>query len=350
MQVLDRASGQYFDFPDHATDQDIINTFEGARQQTQGGSFAPLAQQFMQGMQQPIAQQIAQGPQRSTLPNIGGGAMVGLNPQQAQFVLGQAQQSNVDSMAERQRQQQMVQQGLESEKDRQQTLKLRQQELKNAVSERKLEMDAAKFEAEQKAKVEMLKEKNANSETIARLNKPISVSEGGALVDPVTGLETYRNPKTYAPESPEAPRWQPDTIQMVNPETGKLEDVRVFIAPGQQPQVIGPAPRKETQTKDTSLTPVDRVRAVSDMVKQMMNDQTENGITPDSPEYMTRDQMVQHAQEFVDMVSGTKTDSQQSFGPKTPTPDQEYEMSQIRQAGGQVMFDPETGEVIVRGK
>lgn len=263
MQVLDRASGQYFDFPDHATDQDIINTFEGARQQTQGGSFAPLAQQFMQGMQQPIAQQIAQGPQRSTLPNIGGGAMVGLNPQQAQFVLGQAQQSNVDSMAERMKQQQMVQQGLESEKDRSQQLKLQQTALKNQIAERKMMQEQAKFEAEQRANESSLdrasREKMAaqgnqiDQQRLEQSGQQFSAELG--LRQQGLGMEQKRiDLQQKGIEADQAAReqqgWERATIAMENPDTGEVEPTLAWTKRGYKPEPIGPAP---VTTKDEQI-------------------------------------------------------------------------------------------------
>lgn len=98
MRVRNGQTGEVIEVPDGTPDDDIHAQFSGAQQQ----NVTPLAQSFAGGVQQAVpqlAQQLIQGPEQSTLPNIGGGAMVGLTPQQAQFTLQSAQQSNVDSMA-----------------------------------------------------------------------------------------------------------------------------------------------------------------------------------------------------------------------------------------------------------
>lgn len=298
MQVLDRASGQYFDFPDHATDQDIINTFEGARQQTQGGSFAPLAQQFMQGMQQPIAQQIAQGPQRSTLPNIGGGAMVGLNPQQAQFVLGQAQQSNVDSMAERMKQQQMVQQGLESEKDRQQQLKFQQAALKNQIAERKMMQEQAKFEAEQRANESSLD--RSSSEKMATQGNQIDqqrLEQQGQQFQSEMGLrqqglgmeqkriDLQQQGLELDAKQMEQQGWQLDTIVRNNPDSGQQELWRAYVKPGFHPEYVAQAPStsKSQDVVDRPDHPKIYEQAAS-LTKDLMRAATDEGVKRPLPE------------------------------------------------------------------
>lgn len=214
MKVRNGQTGEIIEVPDGTTDDDIHAQFSGAQQQ----NVTPLAQSFAGGVQQAVpqlAQQLIQGPEQSTLPNIGGGAMVGLTPQQAQFTLQSAQQSNVDSMANKLRQQQMVQQSLESEADRAQTLKLQQQSLKNQIAERKLMTEQAKFEAEQKAKMEDLKQKGLSEREAMKLGKPINVSAGGAIADPITGEELYKNEKTFAPPRPSAPP-RPQLIDTVD--------------------------------------------------------------------------------------------------------------------------------------
>lgn len=217
MKVRNGQTGEIIEVPDGTTDDEIHAQFSGAQQQ----NVTPLAQSFAQGAQQvvpQIAQQLIQGPEQSTLPNIGGGAMVGLTPQQAQFTLQQAQQSNVDSMANKLRQQQMIQQSLESEADRAQTLKLQQQSLKNQIAERKLMTEQAKFEAEQRAKMEDLKQKGLSEREALKLQKPLNVSAGAAVLDPVTGTEIYKNEKTFAPAKPPAPP-EPKLIETI--ENGK---------------------------------------------------------------------------------------------------------------------------------
>lgn len=207
MQVRNGQTGEIIEVPDGTPDDDIHAQFSG-QSQMNGPS---LAQSFAQTGQQAIpqlAQRLIQGPEQSTLPNIGGGAMVGLTPQQAQFTLQQAQSSNVDSMENRIRQQQMVQQSLENEKDRAQTLKLEQQSLKNRIAETKVLADQAKFEAEQKAKIAEFEEAGVTTRRLAELKtqaeKPMNVSKDGAIWSPTEQREIYRNPGSPEPPKPPA--------------------------------------------------------------------------------------------------------------------------------------------------
>ena len=352
MQVTNRRTGEVVQLPDEYDDDQIINHFAGQQA-------TPLAQSFIGSAQQNVgpqlAQTLAQGPQRSTLPNIGGGAMVGLTPQQAQFTLQSAQQSNVDSMEQRMRQQQQVQNSIEAEKDRNQTLKLRQQELKNLVQAKKLEAEADKFEAELRAQdrtldretrlqVESMRQEAA---AMREQNRTSTLAPGAILTD-AQGNQIASNPKP--PEAPPEPKWQLDTIQMRNSDTGELEDVRAWVAPGQPPQVVGPAPIR--QQSQQSLTPRDRIGAINDMVSTMARDQANAGLGPDNPGYMTMQQMIQHATQFVDqMVSGTSVINEQPTPGIIggPTPEQQEEMRIMRQSGVQVAFDPSTGEVVYVG-
>lgn len=249
MQVRDRRTGQMVELPDEYDDDQILGHFSA-----QGQQAPSLAQSFIGGIQQQagsqIAQQLAQGPAQSTLPNIGGGAMVGLTPQQAQFTLQSAQNANVDAMANKMQQQQMVQNKIESEADRAQTLKLRQQELKNIIQERKIVADQAKFEAKKKADLEMLKENNASAETLAEIGKPVNVSEGGALVK--DGLEIYKNPKTYAPDKPREPSASDWEFQdKEDPATGKAMRYRVNLLTGEE-QLFGPVPSITSKRQGSS--------------------------------------------------------------------------------------------------
>ena len=259
MRVLDRASGQYFEFPDNATDQDIINTFQGARQQQQGNgsAFAPLAQQFMQGMQQ---QPMMQPPQQSTLPNIGGGSVVGLNPQQAQFVLGQAQQSNVDAMTQRLRQQQMTQQGIESEKDRSMQLKLQSERLKNEEMQNKIRLKQEKMIAERQAKLtekgQAQSQSNADREYALRAQElqagtqykqdALDVQKQGLQQDILSGNRDYELRKQQV----ENQGWETRTMAY----EGK--NVIAAFKPGKAPLIMGDA------AMDNSVKPITKADKV----------------------------------------------------------------------------------------
>ena len=260
MQVTNRRTGEVVQLPDEYDDDQIINHFAG--QQT-----TPLAQSFIGSAQQNVgpqlAQTLAQGPQRSTLPNIGGGAMVGLTPQQAQFTLQSAQQSNVDSMEQRMRQQQQVQNSIEAEKDRSQTLKLRQQELKNAIQERKIAADLAKFEAEmnvsENAKDRSSRESMATNELLLRADMADSDNairqqefglreRGMGIQEQELGLrqQQMQEEREYRAQT----GWGQTTIARQNPETGAYEPWLAWTKRGFHPEYISPAP---ASTKDSDI-------------------------------------------------------------------------------------------------
>lgn len=234
MQVRNGRTGEIIEVPDGTPDDDIHAQFSGAQQQ----NVTPLAQSFAGGAQQAVpqlAQQLIQGPEQSTLPNIGGGAMVGLTPQQAQFTLQSAQQSNVDSMANKLQQQQMVQQSLEAEKDRSQVLKLRQQDLKNRIAETKMLTEQAKFEAQMKVKEKELEEAGVTQRKLAEINGPYTLNEGAERRQ---GSELLaENQKTFAPDQPSGADWEPfDIYDQATGTTNqylinKITKERSFVGP-----------------------------------------------------------------------------------------------------------------------
>ena len=250
MNVLDRTSGQTFQFPDDATDDDIITAMESGRQQQ---SFNPLAQQFMGGLGN-IAQQLIQPEPASTLPNIGGGAMVGLTPQQAQWTLGQAQQANVTSMEERMRKQQAIQQGIEAEKDRAQELKFKQAELKNRLNEMKFQKELAEFEATNRAKEGELN--RAQDREIAQQDFDLrkgaqeiqrqeaadlaSYRQAGLGIDQQR-LEIDRQQAEQMAAERERSGFQRVTLARTMPD-GTKEPWEAWTKPGTEPEYIGPAP------------------------------------------------------------------------------------------------------------
>jgi hypothetical protein len=242
MRVRNGQTGEIIEFPDGTPDDEIHARFSGAQQQ----NVTPLAQSFAQGAQQVVpqlAQRLIQGPEQSTLPNIGGGAMVGLTPQQAQFTLQSAQQSNVDSMANKLQQQQMVQQSLEAEKDRAQVLKLRQQDLKNRIAETKLLTEQAKYEAELKSDTAIIEaEEKTAQEQIKADSKWLTLGPNTMAFNPATGAAEYGPDRQFAPQRPAEIKWEKDTIMMTDPDTQQEVPVLAWVAPGQEPQPIGPVP------------------------------------------------------------------------------------------------------------
>lgn len=358
MQVTNRRTGEVVQLPDEYDDDQIINHFAGQQA-------TPLAQSFIGSAQQNVgpqlAQTLAQGPQRSTLPNIGGGAMVGLTPQQAQFTLQSAQQSNVDSMEQRMRQQQQVQNSIEAEKDRSQTLKLRQQELKNAIQERKIAADLAKFEAEQEGITKTIEaEEKTRQAEIEAENKWVNVPAGGGIFNPASGQMLEGPERQFAPPAPQRPIMPPqETRTMINPETGVPTDYRITYDPqtGMIMSQVELGPSASRSNAGGAVTPTQRFELIQRQVQNMMNAQLDQSLSPDSPGWKTYDQLFAEATRFVDSSIGgqggvTQTPPQPQTpqqGPAIidgPTPEQQEEMRILRQSGVNVFFDYNTGRPV----
>jgi len=361
MNVLDRTSGQTFQFPDDATDDDII-TAMGAGQ-TQQQSFNPLAQQFMGGLGN-IAQQLIQPEPASTLPNIGGGAMVGLTPQQAQWTLGQAQQANVTSMEERMRKQQAIQQGIEAEKDRAQELKFKQAELKNRLNQMKFEKELAEFKIQEEnlTKTIEAEEKTRQAEIEAQ-NKWVNVPAGGGIFKPYSGEMLEGPEKQFAPPAPQEP---PRVMQRTY--TGKGEDGNYYqftesfdpytgvpLATVQSEYPVAPPGGGRGEEPDRGMSDYQRSQTINSYAKSMFEAQSEAAIMPGNPAYRTPEQIYVEAQNIVDRMSGSRGGAQTVESEPAggiidgPTPEQEEEMRILRQSGVNVIFDYNTGRLIGTG-
>jgi hypothetical protein len=149
MQAVHEKTGMVMDFPDGTPDWEIQQQFQQAEMSMPTPQVS-LAQQFMNGIQGQFQQQ-----QAAPAP-INGRGMIGLNPQQAQFMLQQRQndqamrqQSAIEEQRNRLREQAMLQQSLESEKDRSLRIKEFQSRLKNEQAMAKAEQDYIKWKAEQ---------------------------------------------------------------------------------------------------------------------------------------------------------------------------------------------------------
>lgn len=247
MQAFHPGTGMTLEFPDNTPDEDIQQHFMNA--QSNMPTTAPsVAQQFIDGARGAYEQQ-----QLSPAP-VNGAGFVGLDPQQAQFMLQQRQnqaamqqQSASDQARNRIEQQKMMQQGLEGEKDRSLQINLHKQTLKNQIDQRKIDADRMKHELEWKTKLDMLKEAGATEEQLARLNKPENVSEGGALVK--DGVEVYKNEKTFAPDRPSASDWEFQDKE--DPITGKATRYRVNLLTGEE-QLFGPVPSITSKRQGSS--------------------------------------------------------------------------------------------------
>lgn len=242
MQVIHGPTGMPFEFPDNTPEPEIQNFFRQAETQMPTPE-RPVAQQFAQGIQD-FQQQQALTPQQ---PPINGRGFVGMTPQQAQFHLQQRQNQRaleqrgaIEQQRLRADEQRLNQQSIENEKDRSFRIKEFQSRLKN-------QQDIAKAKAEVdklKEKANLLNEKDRrefeiqalqmehDAEMLQDQNKRYNV--GGTLVD------SAGNVVFQGSQGGQEIPWERAKILM-NDEQGNPVPVEAWVAPGQKPQVIGPA-------------------------------------------------------------------------------------------------------------
>lgn len=192
-RVRHASTGDVMEFPADATDDDIHAAFRSARASQQQGPGGPVVQTFLDGLQE--FQQPA-----SSLPNIGGGSVVGLTPEQTQSLIGTVQQSNQDNIRNRIMQQKAMQEAMEREKDRAQQIKLEQQRLKNDLAKKSYEQEFQKAQAEADfgRQKEMFGMESREAREMADYNhqlealSPFTLSPGQERFDPVT-MESTAN-------------------------------------------------------------------------------------------------------------------------------------------------------------
>jgi hypothetical protein len=346
MQAFHPGTGMTLEFPDNTPAEEIDRHFMNA--QSNMPTTAPsVAQQFIDGARGAYEQQ-----QLSPAP-VNGAGFVGLDPQQAQFMLQQRQnqaamqqQSASDQARNRIEQQKMMQQGLEGEKDRSLRINLHKQTLKNQIDQRKIDADRMKHELEWKTKLDMLKEAGATEEELARLRKPISVSEGGALVDPTTGLETYKNPKTFAPDQPSGADWE--KVGVYDEKTGVTTQYHQNKLTGERREIGPSEPIMRKRSGSSSGSNADIVEgsneystAIHDRAKMIIENQVpvegvpkisvaeayeqaekivreENGLSPWGENDVARRNAVQSKQVEFYSVEEAKFTSKFGASPQTP--------------------------------
>lgn len=139
-----------------------------------------------------IAQAVKPAP-KSTIPRVGGGAVVGLGLKGTMGVLDTIQQGQqADASNELQRQAQRDQ-NMNLEKERQKDIKAHQLKLNNDLAERKL-MTTAQQHAQTEATARTQTKEAAQTER-TRINaaKPVVLSPGAALTNPADGTEIAWN-------------------------------------------------------------------------------------------------------------------------------------------------------------
>ena len=140
--------GKTWEFPDGTSDDEVAQAVNSERlmaANSQGSGAVGLAQLLQTGSN--AFKSIAQAGE-SSIPAVGGKDVWGMAPEQLGN-LNQTVQTDVLSRQRNRVQERLAnQEAMEKEKDRQLTLKVEQQRLKNNLAERKLMEDSEKAKAE----------------------------------------------------------------------------------------------------------------------------------------------------------------------------------------------------------
>lgn len=338
MQVTHQPSGMIFDFPDGTDPTAIQQHFRNSESQAGFGSqIAPIAQQFLNGAQDLYAQQ-----QTRPAP-VNGRGMIGLNPQQAQYMLDRNQQQQAlyqQQNIERQRQaiqeRQLTTQSIEAEKDRSQKIKLFHQQLKNQQAIAKARAEADKFEAEMKAQGKAddnefrvkLEQMRHDARMLEQQNKSYTLSPGAMLTD-AQGNVIRTNPKAPSGSAQIDPNkiLGTEVIGMNNPDTGDVEDVVVNRFADGSFSVLGPAPKKA----ERKISPYEEAQIRISASKQVREDPNNTNV----PEPILKKQI----DSIVDYALGRE--------PKGMSPEEKTALVKQKESEGYTAgISPETGEVI----
>ena len=190
----DSVTGEQYEIPDGTAPevaQQIVQRQTYGRRLLNGGQATALA-----GM---LGDAQAAHPVQPTLSGVSGGRVVGLGLQGTRDMNQQIQQSNSDVLrANEERGRQMLAMQ-EKEKDRQNELKMRQEQLRTAFSERKLMTDQAKYAAKVKEDAENHKEE---LKTQREMSRPLKGTPGTQFIDRTDGHTI-----ASIPEKPPAPHY-----------------------------------------------------------------------------------------------------------------------------------------------
>ena len=229
MQAFHPGTGMTLEFPDNTPDEDIQQHFMNA--QSNMPTTAPsVAQQFIDGARGAYEQQ-----QLSPAP-VNGAGFVGLDPQQAQFMLQQRQNAAAlqqraasDNAQNRLQQQKLEQDELEGEKNRATTISLATQRMKNDIAIDKAQAAAAAHAEKMKELGRQADNKHDLDLEALRLKNDLEI-EGARIQGrkEVAGMRASSN-STKGPETVIVPMeyTDPDTNEvfvvntLVNKQTGE---------------------------------------------------------------------------------------------------------------------------------
>lgn len=230
MQAFHPGTGMTLEFPDNTPDEDIQRHFMNA--QSNMPTTAPsVAQQFIDGARGAYEQQ-----QLSPAP-VNGAGFVGLDPQQAQFMLQQRQNAAAlqqraasDNAQNRLQQQKLEQDELEGEKNRATTISLATQRMKNDIAIDKAQAAAAAHAEKMKELGRQADNKHDLDLESLRLKNDLEI-EGARIQGrkEVAGMRASSN-STKGPETVIVPMeyTDPDTNEvfvvntLVNKQTGEI--------------------------------------------------------------------------------------------------------------------------------
>lgn len=288
MQAIHPGTGMAIEFPDNTPPEEIDRHFQTA-QNNMPVNATSIAQQFIDGARGAYEQQ-----QMAPAP-VNGAGFVGLDPQQAQFMLQQRQNAAAlqqraasDQARNRIQQQQLVQQEMEGEKDRAQQIKLYKERLRNEREIAKANAEVDKFEAEMREAGKQddrqfrtkLEQMRHDAKMLQAQDKRFNV--GGNLVD-ASGNVIFSAPEGSGGADKIIGR---DTIMMENPETGKTEPVRVNVFADGSYGVLGPAP-STTSTPRPNPDDFELFEKASRYADARMEAQETSVIEPGDPNYKT---------------------------------------------------------------
>lgn len=289
MQVLHQPSGMPFEFPDDTPPEAIQGYFRSAEQGMP--TTAPtIAQQFIDGARGAYEQQ-----QLAPAP-VNGRGFVGLDPQQAQFMLQQRQnaaalqqRSASEQARNRLQEQQMVQQSVEAEKDRALRINEFQSRLKNEQKLSKAREDFEKWKMEQEAKG-----REDFRKTDFDFDAKLEELRAGYRQEDIAARTAGQKEvvQMRAQSQGNEPRRLVRTVETraINPDTGKEENVlKEYYSDGTSDFIPAPAGGTTSKSDYKGLgVPVEYFdKKVGDYTKLLLDEQESRVVGPEDPGYIS---------------------------------------------------------------
>jgi hypothetical protein len=291
MQAVHEATGMVMDFPDGTPPEQIQQQFQQAELSMPTPNVS-VAQQFMNGIQQQYAQQ------QAAPPPINGRGMIGLDPQQAQFMLqrrqqeqAMRQQSAIEQQRNRIQEQRMLQESIESEKDRSLRIKEFVSRLKNEQKTAKAKEDFEKWKMEQEAKgkaiefdwdkeIEEVKSKYRKEEIAAR-------TEGQMRAAAIRAASRGAGGSGGGGGGSSDPRVYDQTGRPYTIENGEIKYLAGY----------------EPETKQTPAEkPPDRNLWVDQFLREQRRVDASEGREPGDPDYLSDEEVITNGHTRYDMI------------------------------------------------